>query len=84
MCMGVDKYVNKYDNLCIKCNSEDQTVLDFSNVDMTQYNNGDIIEGYLNSLSWVIIKSSLIDSSTEDTINKIAYNDNHWYKIGEQ
>ena len=68
----------------MKCNSEYDTTLDFSNVDMHQYNNEDIIKYDLNSLGWAIITSGLIASSTEDAVTKIAYNDNHWYKSGKQ
>ena len=80
LCIGVDKY----DNSCIKYNSEYDTTHNLSNVDMAQYNNDDVIKGDINILGWVIIKSELIDSSSEDAINKPAYSDNHWSKISNQ
>ena len=79
MCMRVDKYGDP----CIKYNSEHDTALDFSNVDIFEYNNSDVIKGDINSVGWVIIKSGLINRSTEYGINKIVYNDNHWYNIGK-
>jgi hypothetical protein len=48
---------------------------------MNNYNNGEIIKGDLNSLERVVIKS--IDISTENHMNKIVYDDKHWYKGGK-
>ena len=65
-CTGVDRYANP----CNECNIEDHMSLDLSNVDMNNYKNGEIIKGGLNSIGQVVIKSDLIDISTEDQINK--------------
>jgi hypothetical protein len=76
--------VNNDGNPCHECNIEEHSSLDLSNVDTNKFKNGEIIKGDLNSLGWVVIKSDLIDMSTENHIKQIAYDDKHWYKVGKQ
>ena len=67
---------------CVNCQLGVQSVIDLSNMDITNVSEGELIVGNLEYLGWVVVKGVDISINLQITLKQIM-NKGKWFRIGK-